>query len=742
MKRILALIMILTVSLSALVGCKKDTEGAEAPPISDDGSFKIPEYLSGTDVIKLLLASKRLDSTLLKTEGDIFENGSEVMQTLGERALSNLPSKALAETSEAPRGGKLEVDGDRFVWSDLKENCNSYDYFENITQNIVNTAENGANLIDDTKKHVRIIDKWVAIGSSQYYLSVDEDSETIFYREDGIVRICKRHKNASGENVYEMYYSGSGYESRMLYIPGMRYEWSEIDPSGFGTFFVADNSKGYWETLVIGEAPEHYNVSCFVMKKDICYDAIYSPEFEEISLLKTMSSDRSSDIFFFSGSGSYSFITLNLGAFDGISSIEITAPADKVASSFDNCTDTTTVIYSTDNEIYAATTGVESATLNLENGKKIEYGASYANGTVSAGGINVLYGSEIYTSQLEINVSGDSGEEKLANLSLFLEESGLVCRHDISTVLSGVSRAQTEVDSFIDYYRWNKQSIKTTEGISSAVSKEEEKIGALYETYTAIKDAEIIDFTDKETVELNIDFSSVTMTSAGSASLENMRAEILGLVLTVEDTTLFVENSSYTVNFALIKDGGSIADIVHIPTDSPTETVYTGSDTFTLGTAHASLDIPVLTEGKYTLVAYVATSDKIRASQYIPVIFEKINTETVHLSGSVLVVEKKEDSSALLSYLPDRNVTVELTLGEVLGYFELLEILKECAGTHGVISSDALEIYDAENDTFIPVSDSEAPLISGIYRIAYDVTDGENTFNGYAHAEYTAPNLK
>lgn len=739
MKKIIAFLIVLTMVLTALVGCKKDGGDGITSPITDDGSFKIPEGLSGTDVIKLLLASKRLDSQLLKNDGNIFEDGKEVMQTLAERAKSNLPATLLTEMSEAPRGGKLEVDGEKFIWSDFKENCNSYDYFENITQSIVFGAEQGANLIDNTKKYVRVVDKWVSIHGSEYYLSVDEDSETIFSREGEMIRMCKRHKNGNGENVYEMYFSSQYGESRMLYIPGMRYEWSEINEEDNETYFVADNSKGHWETLVIGKAPEHYNVSCFVMKKDICYDAVYSPEFADITLLKTMSSDRATDILFFDDSTDLARITLHLGAFNGIKNVEMIAPADKVSPSPDNYSDTITVVYNTSDEIYATTTGVESAIINLENGEKIEHGASYANGTVTADRVLVAYGSGIYTGNLEITVSGVNDEERSANLNAFLDETGLVCRRDINIVLSGIRRAYAELDSFINYYKWNTHPIKTNDNIASAISVEKERVGSLRVSYDAIKDTQVIDFTDKETLELNIDFSSVTVTSTADASFENMTAEVFGLVLTVEDTTLFVENAPYIVNFALIKDGGKEEDIVHISTDSPTETVYTGSDTFTLGTAHATLEIPTLTEGRYTLVAYVATSDKIRASQYIPVIFTSINTETVNLSGAVLIPEKKENGELMLSYLESRDITVELEKGVELSYSELFDTLNEYASTHGVVSSDTLEIYDPETETFVPANDTEAPLVSGLYRLAYDVTDGETVFNGYIYAEYVSP---
>ncbi len=736
MKRIIAFLIVVTMILTMLVGCKKDESDGSSTAGDTDISFKIPDGLSGTDIIKLLLASRRLDSQLLKNEGDLFESGSAVMQTLAERASANLPASYLAETSEAPRGGKLTLDGDLFSWSDFPENCNSYDYFENITQNIISCAMQGATLIDDTKRLVRVLDKWVSVGASQYYLGVSEDSEIIFSREEDLIRICRRYKNDSGENVYEMYFSGDGFESRMLYVPGMRYEWSEKISESEGTYFVADNSKGYWETLVIGETPDHYNVSCFVMKNDICYDAAYDASTGEISILRIISSDRATDILSVTDFSDSSLITLNLGAFDGIGSVEIVAGEGKTAPTFGESTDETTVIYSSEGEIYATTTGVDSATLNLVNGGKIEYGVQYAGSSVMAGRVLVSYGSEVYTGMLELTVSGSTYGERLANLKEFLNEVGLECRRDTDTVLSGIERASTETDSTLKYYRWHGFSIKTEGNIASALSVEDTIFDTLRASYSEIKDTEVIDFTDKETLELNIDFSPVSVTSLTGAVFENMSAEIIGLVLNVSDTTLFVENASYTIGFALVEENS--ANVIHIPVESPTETVYTRGESFTLGTAHARLLIPTLSEGRYTLVAYAATSDKIRASQYVPIAFTSISTEEAHLSGAVLVPAAKENGELLLTFIDSRNIEIELQKGDVMNYSELFGALSEKAGEFGVISDDLLEIYDEENDRFITCTDTESPLVNGTYRLSYNSTDGENEIVGYVYAEYTA----
>ncbi len=732
MKRILSILVILTLLVTCMVSCKKDKE--TLPEVIPD----LLGGLNGTDAIKLLLASERLDSQLLKNEGDIFESGVEAMTTLSSRAKANLKEATpLSTVTEAKRGGKLEVDGTTFKWSNFVENCNSYDYFENITGNIVSSAEQGASLIDDTKKYVRVIGKWVAMGDSEYYLQVDENAETIYSRENGILRICKRYRNSTGENTYELYFADETRETRMLYIPGIRYEWSEKQSEGEGQYFVADKSKGFWETFIVGEFPDHYNVSCFVMKNDICYDAIYDPKTSSITLLKTMSSNRASDILFFSDDKDTADIKLHLGAFNGINNVEIKTTSNKISNSPEYSGDIVVVYNNSPEETYATTTGVQSAVINLKNSKQIKAGNKYANGTVTTQRTLVYYGSEVYTSELELSVYGATDAEKFANLKAFLSETGLECKYNIDTTLSGIRRAYAELDAFVDYYRWNGYKIKTSGGISSAIAKESTVFSSLSALYENVKDAEVIDFNNEEAMELNMSFSPVTVVSSGNATFENMTAAVSGLQLKITDTTLFVKDQAYIVNFALVKIGGESGEIIHLETKSSTEIVYSNTETFTVGTAKTTIEIPVLDEGRYTLVSYVATSDKIRASQFVPVVFTEIPSEPTDLGGVTVSAEKNENSELILSFAKNIDVYVQIPTESELDLASLRLLLEEEAYKYGVASENPLEKYDAENDSFISVAEDETSIEATAYRLAYSVENGDVTRSGYIYASYS-----
>ena len=258
MKKFLSVLLVCTALTTALASCTTRTDPhSKNPAVTDSretqGIGALPEGMSGTEAARLLLAEERLNAKLLRNEGNIFEDGVAVMNNLAKTAMENLniprvgrksPSvtplastQSLSTELKGTGGGKVVIDGDTYTWSDFVENNNSYDYFENLTGNIVHNAEMGADLIDNVKKYVRIVDKWVAFDeSTKYYLHVEENMEYLIERYTGggfdQLKICKRSKNAEGKDMYELYHSSADtqtdtqYEERMTYIPGERYELS------------------------------------------------------------------------------------------------------------------------------------------------------------------------------------------------------------------------------------------------------------------------------------------------------------------------------------------------------------------------------------------------------------------------------------------------------------------------------------------------------------------------------------
>lgn len=717
MKKILCLLIVCVILLSTLAGC---------------GGNGADMVINGTDTAKRLLAEERLNSDLLKNKGDIFENGVRVMRNLADIAMANLnvphangdavmtnlsSTVNLSTVLTGDYIGKLEIDGDTFIWSDFEENNNSYDYFKNLTENIVFSAEVAAELIDNIKKRVRVVDKWVAMGSTHYYLSVEENSETLceFDTNNEFLNICKRYKNSDGKDVYELFRKQDSYQNRMTYIPGERYELSSLFGSsgGEGHYFVADNSKGYWETYVLGEASEHYNVSYFIMKDDICYDAFYNPKDGTIPLLKVMSADRATDIFHFSDYGDTSAVSLQFAGFDGIKNI--VADAENVEYVKGE---------------YANLTSSEHGVVNLENGKTIRVGDAFGD-NVTVNAIYALYGAAGYTGEVMLNIHGETRNERLKDLKSFLNEYGMRCRRDINEVFSGIDRAYVDIDGIIKYYKWNG-IIVTDEGrIADAIEIELARFADMESIYTDIKDVEVIDYSDTRKIEMNIKFAPITESMNESITLDGTSVSVGSISLTIEDTTLYVVNEPYKVAFAMTEANGN-GGLVHLAVENTSTVSYADEKKFTVSASDLSLELPTLAVGRYILVAYISTSDGIRSSGYVPVDFDTVSEAPVTLDSAIFTAKKNADGT-IITYGETTNFMTSLVSDTKLDYESFKSLIASMAFEHGTPSE---EIEIKEGDTFNSLSGAETEIASGTYRIGYTTQNGNSLTSGYIYAEY------
>lgn len=716
MKKFITLLLTLVMLLSLLVGCR---------------GFTLPEGLSGSDAAKLLLANERLNAQLLKTEGDIFENGVEVMNNLAATALSNLNAtytsgktytaatlskvRNASTVLEGDYSGRVEISGDNFVWSGFEENNNSYDAFKSTTDGIVSSANLCAELIDNIKKNVRVVDKWVDTGNAQYYLSVAENSETLYERNltDNQLTVCKRYKNADGDDVYELYIANDSYKERSTYIPGKRYERSSINDYSDHTedYFVADNSRGYWETYVVGVAPAHYNVSYFIMKGDICYDAFYDSKNGSLPLLKVMSADKATDIINFSNNS----VSVKFSGFNGIRSVE--APADSVS-------------YVTGE--YANLSSGEKATVNLTNGRSLHFGDSFVNDKVQISGIHVGFGGEFgYTGEITLNIQGETNIEVLENLKGFLSEVGLTCRRDINGVYAGIHRAYVELDSIIKYYTWNGVSVTTEAGIAQAITKEKARFDSMAALYTAVKDSAVIDINDTEAIEMNIKFAPITEKSFSGVRLDGGRISVGGGSLTIEDTTLYVEGEPYKVKFALANQNSGL---VHLDIANLSSIKYANEEKLTVTTPSLEFELPALSEGKYTLVAYIATSDSVRASAYTPVAVESILNMPITIQNTTVSAEKGEGNALVITYKGTNDSVVTLSTEKAIDYKEFKALVSGEAFELGT-PSDIIEVYSGNGYTAL--KGNESKIANGKYRIAYKNHNGSKLHEGYLYVNYT-----
>ncbi len=689
MKRTL-LIVLVCLCLVGMFGCNFWEKG-------------IPADYSGTDLAKLLLANERLDATLLHREGDIFDDGAEILRNL---AATTSASYKASTTSSAGGQGKVTVDGTTFTFSNFEENCNAYDYFENLTDGVVSACNTGADMIDSVKKNVRVVDKWVSTGEEKLYLHVSENEEMLYEYSSDQLNICCRSLNNAGQDVYDVYIQNDIAETRMTYIPGLLYEFSSLVDDGVNqhnTYFVANHSKGYWEVSIVDGLTDSFNVTCMAIKDDICYSAYYDPQQSLVAMLQVISADRKADLMFFTAGEEFDDVSLHFGGFNGIQNVFITVPANEVGTFNEG---QISVVHVEGEHGHTAITGHKSGTVNLTNGKQLKEFDTYVSGKVVVGRTLADYAYGLCKGTVDLRVYGESREERLNNIKLFLAEAGLECRKNPDKMLSDVSLAYMELNAFVPYYRWNGNTIATVDGIRAGVQVERTRLDAMANLYETVKNDPVIDIDDVN-FELNINFAPITQISVNADPVDGDVVWIQNIALSVSDMTLFVENEPYMVNFALIETSGS--DLIHLEVENSHPTAYAKTETFTVTAEQVTVKLPALTNSSYQLVAYISTEDGIRTSGYK----ECMAIHVTPVTQTTLTTEQKVD------------------------YATFYTIVCEVAYQYGIPEQSLLEYLDG--DAYKTMTGNETEIATGDYRLAYTVSNGGNSTSDYVYVSYTAP---
>lgn len=746
MKKIICLILCLTLLATVLIGCgnSKNPNGTVTPEIPDGtvnpeipGEEKLS--ISGIDAAKLLLAEERLNEKLLKNEGDIFENGVQVMNALADKAIENLgvtllkaePGSNRAITlcnaadgytnitqlgsmgEEKSEIGNMEIVGDTVVWSDLDEVSNSYEYFLNLTNNIVIEAQTCADLIDFIKKNIRIVDKWVEVGGRNYYLSVSENEEMLCEDsgsgDDRILIICRRFRNEDGKDVYEMYrYYGSGNEYRMTYVPGERYEYS----TDRNQHFIATNTKGYWENYVLGDLDSRYNVSYLVMKDDICY--MFGHVSDTYDSINILSADRQTDLFHYTAFKTSTTLTLKLNGFSNIE--KVSAPK-------------TNVIFGPEND-YAYVNWNQGSKIHTTGGLVIGEDQTFCDGKVQVRGIMVMSYAYGYGGEMQLNINCPP-EEALQLFKQFLTESGLVCRRDIDLVIEGTQKSIIDYRIVFNYYQWNGYTVNTDEGIRNATSVEKAKYDEMYAYYDAVKDAESVMF-DSNNSEIHMSFPPIVGNVSSGAKMENGKLIIDRLTLTVNDVSLFVKDEPYHVVIALEDSAGGI---VHLEQTASNEVKFAEEKEFSVSVSNVAVTLPHLTPGNYCVVAYIATSDGIRSSKVASFAFEAIDEQTVSLVDIDLVGALDASGALILTYVERVDINVNLESKTALSYDDFKRLVCEQAFKYGM--PDESQIEQRQGEDYVALTGSENEIADGEYRIQYSAENGSYIRKGYVYVAYS-----
>ena len=193
-----------------------------------------------------------------------------------------------------------------------------------------------------------------------------------------------------------------------------------------------------------------------------------------------------------------------------------------------------------------------------------------------------------------------------------------------------------------------------------------------------------------------------------------------GYSLTVNDTTSLTVGKNYFVNYALADKEGNLYDLEIEMTIQAglRETPFVGRETFTVESQHVMLSFyDKLEAGEYFLVAYIATMDGVRATDYVLVEFAEITAnfgENVSMgeNGELKVVFEQED-----------DIHVNCKIDKKLTYQELYDLMEAEAYVYGDISDAKIEkatVDEATNSVvYVPLSGDETEIDVGSYRTTF-----------------------
>jgi hypothetical protein len=587
--------------------------------------------LSGTEIAKMLLANQRLNPSDLDLGLEAALTGAA--KTKSAEALSAVkscgPVLSLLSTSQS---------GSTVQWRDFTDESNTYSFFRSYFVNVEHTADTFSKEIAAIKETCGNTNYWMERPdtSEKFLLMVRANEDIIFIQNEDTLRVCRRYTNENADDVYDMYSKNldGSYEERCLYIAGKRYEFANNFGAYEGIYIVAENTRGYWNMFQVTDIePGRANVMNFVSNSSHAYtfDASIVPGIpEQIPAIRFSTADLTNDVLTF-GNGC---AELNISAFHGVDRIE---------------TDSSNVDFLDDGS-NALTSQV--GTLVTTSGKRISTYDTLAEGNVQVIGMVTSHiknsygpGLDSTTGCISLRLSGDTMEEQVANLKLFLAEAGLSCRYDLDAVLSAMSQATAYAEDFKTSYTWHGNSVSTYSGIEKAVATERAKYAEFTALYEQVKDMKTVKVDQFGASFDNWNFSGISSISGQSVTLADGIISVDNLSVTVADTTLFDSGSEYTVCLALAKfeDGGqnSYENAVVLSCEGADNTAFSG-ESFTLNQT-ATFTIPHCTYGQYTIVAYVATADGIRVTEMVPLIFtQDISQETTYEDITVTFATNSE----------------------------------------------------------------------------------------------------
>lgn len=636
--------------------------------------------IGGTDLAKLLLANDRLDADKLTEDSDLF---------------------LTADISELNYITLSTVDT-----SNYDENSNMMDYFNSYIEAVNSVTESAASTITYIKENVSYTGVWIEYGAvaGEVLLEVTDNEEVLFINADVNEFVCRRYTDENGQDVYEICQTekADGSHAYLRCIPNKLYEYSFYWADGNDIHVIAENSRGYWNmftTYLVEEGKR--NVQNLVSTDD--YGYVYFGTIDEEGY------KSNNQTTFIDASLSCDLISIyeermdiKLVGFNGIESMEIDE----------------------NNFITSFTTA---------GGDVIELDDEIAEGIIYKMG-DVAY-SDVPYATLTFKKSDVMCEEDAAAIIEALADLGVTCKYDLTDVLAGVDASYAIADNLGSYYSWNGYYVSDYANVQSAVEVELDKYAELVDAYEVALDAEKIEESSTGVNFADYDFAQLTLSGAEAVTLDDAVVTISGLEAKVDVAEVMMDGETYEIQFALagLSDvEGEYTSAILLTTVSDGVAKYTG-EALEL-TKSAEVVIPQCTQtGDYTLVAYVATSEGIRVSDMVPLVFTASGEYKDVVNGYETLIELNDAGEMVVYYTPKNEYEATMPEQDSYTYEDVYAFLSTEAMKYGYPNTEAvLEVYDATTGEVIEAT--EGDTLSGcICKLQYDIPNADGLLAGYVY---------
>ncbi len=354
------------------------------------------------------------------------------------------------------------------------------------------------------------------------------------------------------------------------------------------------------------------------------------------------------------------------------------------------------------------------------NGKELKKGDRLYNEIEVLGTSISPIGEVDFYGEISLDFLKYEIESNLTSLEKLMNEYGFSFKDNYDVIKEAIRFSKKDSIDFGKYYLWQGNHINDFDSIDKSIKIEKDLINECVNLYSSYKNKTVIKNNDQWSIDDSYQFSNVKTISNGNISNENNNISINNFGLEVENTSLFTRNTNYQISFAFAKENnGKYYNLYPLDFENSIsykfekDTLKDASQKFQLN-QNAILELPILEEGTYTLVAYVSTyDDGIRVTNPISV-KGNINEITNDKEGFINTLTNNGNNEICIN--STQTSTINIDLEGSYTYEQLYLLLESYGYKYGNVIDSNLE---KENNSNWDIVDSNSNITSGTYRLKY-----------------------